>query len=146
MIAPANIRPQYRQKRRVTTHHVAREATRRRKAAQLQRRYRDCLQIGVILTAIVLAVVGYLALITHSTSLDNRLMTAQEQRAQLQEDLVMLEDRRAALEARDRLSQIAAHFGMKEHPAMLYIKAPAEPLAPVSRPFWANVPGWFHRQ
>jgi hypothetical protein len=99
----------------------------------------------MISAAIVLSVVGYLVLITRSTSLDDRLMHAQAQHAQLQEDLVMLEDRRAALEARDRLSQIAARLGFKEHPAMLIIDAPTtETVAQNSSPLLGAVAGWLH--
>jgi hypothetical protein len=144
MIAPILMNPSTSPSRRPSIS-TAREATRRRKAAQVKRRYQDCVNIGMISAAIVLCVVGYLVLITRSTALDDRLIGAQAKRAQLQEDLVMLEDRRASLEARDRLSQIAVKIGYKEHPALLIVDVPAAVTTQSnSSPFLGAMAGWLH--
>ena len=130
--------------RRLSPAITAREATRRRKAAQRKRYYRDCLQIGLISVAIVLSVVGYLVLITRSTALDDRLLVAQAKRGQLQEDLVMYQDRRASLEARDRLSTFALHMGFKEHPKILVVDVPPAILPDNPSPFFGALASWFH--
>jgi len=103
---------------------TAREATRRRKSLQTVRRYRACVRIGAILTVLVSLVVGYLYLITRTTALDDRLLAAQSEHARLQEELVTLDDRRATLESRDRLFQLAGRIGLHEPSAFLIVDVP----------------------
>ena len=94
---------------------------------------------------IVASVVGYLVIITRSTALDNRLIALQAQRAQLQEDLVALDDRRAALQARDRLYGLANRLHLHEPAAFLIVDVPQDSTPNTGNADLVNhVAAWLH--
>ena len=146
MIAPMFFPPEAPTTRRRGPAHSAREATKRRKAYQRKRSYRDVVRICLISVVIVTVVVGYLYLMTRAAALDYRLTRADSLQANLQEETITLQDRLATLESRDRLFSVANRLGMREPEAFLIVNAPGPVRVTEHPPILSALVSWLHHR
>jgi cell division protein FtsL len=130
---------------RIPNPRSARTATQKRIVKNARARYRAILRIGMVLTIVLAALMGYVMLTSNETSLSYALEKAQARRAKLEEVNAHLDDRVAELESDQRLAAVAAKLGMREPEqfALVRLPKPAPDEAYSRFPVFASIAGFF---
>ena len=120
---------------------TAKQATQRRISRKERARYRSLVQFSACLAVALTLFMGYLALNAHLTSLNYKYVKAQRERAALQAQTALLDERLAVLRSDDRLSAIAAKLHMQDPQqfALIALPAPAAPQSHSHVAFLANL-------
>jgi hypothetical protein len=107
----------------------ARDAARRRVRRTQLRGYGMLARITLAVTVVLAPILGYVLLMGNLTALNYSLAQANQQKLDLQEETMRLDDRISALESRDRLAVIAAKLHMHDphRYAVVDVPRPAPP-------------------
>jgi cell division protein FtsL len=135
MVAPERIRVR-----------TARQATQQRVSRKARARYSSLLQFCAVLAVTLCAVMLYVTLTAHLTSLNYAVAKAQLERTQLQAETARLDDRLAQLRSDDRLARVAASLHMQDPQQFALVQLPApvhEDETPARLAFFAGLAGIF---
>ncbi|HTU70283.1 MAG TPA: hypothetical protein VMF11_08155 [Candidatus Baltobacteraceae bacterium] len=129
---------------RIRNPRSARTATQTRIVKNTRARYGAIVRIAGGLSIALVALMGYLALLSNVTSLSYALDKAQHQRDVLQEQTARLDDAIAQASSEERLAAIAAKLNM--HDAQTFAVVRIEPPATVAKskiPLFDTIAAWF---
>ena len=130
---------------RVTHVRTAKNATHKRRSKSVRVRYAGISRICLVLGIGLVAVMGYVMLMSNLTGLNYATAKAEHQRAALQEETMRLDDRLAGLGSQERLAKIASSLGMREPQQFALVSLPAPHLENHTHlALLSSVAGWFN--
>ena len=130
---------------RVTHVRTAKNATYNRRSKSVRARYAGISRVCLVLGVGLVAVMGYVMLMSNLTGLNYATAKAEHQRAALQEETMRLDDRLEGLRSQDRLAAIAGRLGMRDPAQFALVSLPAAHVENHTHlALLSSVAGWFN--
>jgi flagellar basal body-associated protein FliL len=108
----------------------ARDAARRRTQRARLRGYAMLARIVLGVTVLLVPIMGYVLMMGNLTAMNYALAQANEQKTELQEETMRLDDRIAALQSRDRLADVALKLHMHDPHVYAVVDLPRPVVTP----------------
>jgi len=128
---------------RITNPRSARTATQTRIVKNTRARYTSVVRIVLGLSVALVALMGYVMLLSNVTSLSYAVDKAHHQRDALQEQTARLDDRIAQASSEERLAAIAARLGMHDAQTFALVKLDTPDVAKARVPMFDTIAAWF---
>lgn len=139
------IQPQFfDDRKRIRNPRRARIATKTRIVHNSRARYSAIWRVCGVLGVVLVALLGYVMLMSNMTSLTYSLAKAHHEREVLQQQTARLDERLSTLRSQERLAAVAAKLGMHEPQQFALVSLETAPaVREGSVPMLSSIAGWF---